>query len=44
MGNKDVGCVCVCVCVHIQWILPGNKKEWNSAICNNMDEPEEYDA
>ena len=23
-------------------ILPGRKKEWNNAICSNMDEPRDY--
>ena len=30
--------VCVCVCVGID-ILLSDKKEWNNAICSNMDEP-----
>jgi len=34
-------CVCVCVCIHTQL---GHKKEWNFAICNNMDGPGGYYA
>ena len=38
--DKDVGQVCVYVYIYIyaQWILLSHKEEWNSAICNNMDE------
>ena len=39
-------CVCVCVCVsHIcNRILPSHIKEWNFALCSNMDEPGGYSA
>ena len=34
-------CVCVCVCVCVcNGILFGQKKEGNSAICNNIDGPQ----
>ena len=35
-------CVCVCVCVHTQWNIIQPLKEWNNAICCNMDGPREY--
>ena len=28
----------------MEWILLCHKKEWNLAICDNMDEPREYYA
>ena len=34
---------CVCMCIHIG-ILLSHKKEWNSAICSNVDGPREYYA
>ena len=34
---KNMWCVCVCVCMHIR-----HKKEWNNAICSNMDRPRNY--
>ena len=37
--EKDVVCVCVCVC---NGILLSHKKEWNDAICSNMDGPRDY--
>ena len=39
-------CVCVRVCVsHIcNRILPSHIKEWNFALCSNMDEPGGYSA
>ena len=43
--NKDVVCVCVCVyvCVYIyNGTLLSHKKEWNFAICDNMDGPGDY--
>ena len=39
MGKEDV------VCVYINnGILFKHKKEWNNAICNNMDGPRDYHA
>ena len=33
----------VCVCIHTHnKILLSHKKEWNNAICNNMDGPRNY--
>ena len=40
-GSRRVGCVCVCVCV-CDGILLSHKKEWNNAICSNMDGPRGY--
>ena len=37
-------CVCVCVCVSITEYHSAIKKEWNSAICNNVNCPREYYA
>ena len=34
-------CVCVCVCVYKMEVYSAIKKEWNNAICSNMDEPRE---
>ena len=34
-------CVCVCVCVCGK-ILLGHEKEWNNAICSNLDAPRDY--
>ena len=46
MNNEDdVTYMCVCVCAHVhvythtRTILLSLKKEWNSAISNNMDGP-----
>ena len=36
-----MGCVCVCVCVYNR-ILLSHKKEWNNAICSNIDRPRDY--
>ena len=36
--------MCVCVCVYIYGILLSSKKEWNLAICNNMDRLGGYHA
>ena len=38
MDKEDVigVCVCVCVCVTQPW------KEWNNAICSNMDRPRDH--
>ena len=42
-NNKDdVGCACVCVCARTRvyiynGILLSHQKEWNLAICNNVD-------
>ena len=42
MSGKRCGvCVCVCVCV-CNGILLSHKKEWNDAICSNMDGPRDY--
>ena len=41
MDKEDV------VCTHIYtytWILLSHKKEWNCAICSNMDRPRDYHA
>ena len=42
-------CVCVCVCIYIyiyiyiyDGILLSHIKEWNNAICSNMDGPRDY--
>ena len=32
-------CVCVCVC---KWVLLSHQKEWNNAICSNMDATRDY--
>ena len=38
MCKENVVCVCVCVCVHVhRGILFSHKKEWNPAICDDMD-------
>ena len=45
-------CMCVCVCVRVRVacvcvcseILLSHKKEWNNAICRNMDGPGDYHA
>ena len=48
--KEDVACVCVCVCVclcvcvnitHTQYGILLSK-EWNNAICSNMDGPRDY--
>ena len=40
MDREDVVCGCVCVClytyIHTDGILLCHQKEWNYAICNNM--------
>ena len=28
----------ICICAHTQWNL-SHKKEWNNAICSNIDSP-----
>ena len=36
-------CVCVCVCMHMcEYTYTYIKKEWNDAICNNMDGSGDY--
>ena len=36
-------CVCVCVCMYVYGgILLSHKKEWNNAICSNMDGSRDY--
>ena len=36
-------CVCVYVCIQTHnGILGSHKKEWNNAICGNMDGPRDY--
>ena len=45
--DKEEVYMCVCVCTHIHTyngILCSNEKEWNLAICNNMDGPRWYYA
>ena len=43
MEKEDMVCVCVCVCVCVSnGILLSHKKEWNNAICSNMDGPRDY--
>ena len=40
-------CIYMCVCIYIYIyirILFGHKKEWNSAICDNVNGPREYYA
>ena len=32
----------VYVYTHTHWILLSHKKEWNNAICSNMDKPRNY--
>ena len=47
MDKEDVVYVCVCACIHIytnRGILFIHKKERNSAICSNTDEPEGHYA
>ena len=42
MDKESVVCVYVCACAHIG-ILLSHKKEWNNAICSNINGPREYD-
>ena len=46
MDKEDMICVYVCMylCVHVCIGILAIKKEWNLAICNNMDETREYNA
>ena len=36
--------MCVCVCRYIYNGILAGKKEWNNAICSNIDEPRDYQA
>ena len=45
--NKEDMCVCVCVYLYTyiythNGILLNHKKEWNNAICSDMDGPRDY--
>ena len=46
MDKEDVVyvcvCVCVCVCISYNGILVGHKREWNNAICSNIDGHRDY--
>ena len=37
-------CACTCVCIYTVEYYLAIKKEWNFAICNNMDEPRRHYA
>ena len=43
VNDKDVACVCMYIYIYIQWNI-SHKKDWSSAICNNVDGPKEYQA
>ena len=34
--------ICMCVCTHNEILLSHFKNEWNLAICDNIDEPQEH--
>ena len=43
MDKEDIVCVCVYTHTYIyNEILLSHQKEWNNAICSNMDEPRDY--
>ena len=44
MNKEDVIYIYIYICIHthIHKILLSHKKEWNNAICSNMDEPRDY--
>ena len=42
-NDKNVACVYIYIYTHTQWNI-SHKKEWSSAICNNVEGPKEYYA
>ena len=42
MDKENVGCIYMYMIYIYNGILFSHKKEWNSAICSNMDGPRDY--